>query len=133
MARTSWSRALVVQEIADEAAARVLFRIVKSSDPEDELFDQSFRSHYELRLPPRRAEDRSAVIHMGLSMYSSVGFAVATAQRWRRIGEWVASVRLGPGQGFNFAQTGPTHHWTVWGRPEQLKLAVVGTVHIDER
>jgi hypothetical protein len=133
MARTSFARALMVEEIADEAATRVLFRIVKSNEPDDLLFDQSFRSHYELRLPPRRAEGRSAVIHMGLSMYSSAGFAIATAQRWRQIGEWVAAVRLGPGHGFNLARTGQANHWTVWGRPEDLKLAVVSTVHIDER
>jgi hypothetical protein len=133
MARTSWSRALVIEDVPDEAATRLLFRIVKSPDRDDDLFDRSFRSHYELGSPPRRAEGRSAVIHMGLSMYSTPGLAIATAQRWRQIGEWVATVRLGPGQGFNCARTGQPHHWTVWGRPDELKRAVTGTVHIDER
>jgi hypothetical protein len=133
MARTALPRALVIQEIADESVTRLLFRIVKSDNRDDPLFDQSFRSHYELGLPPRRAEGRSTVVHMGLSMYDSIHQAIATARLWRQIGEWVATVRLGPGHGFNLARIGPAHHWTVWGRPEALKAAVVGTVHIDQR
>ncbi len=53
MARTIFARGLVVEESGDEAATRLLVRIVKSNDPDHPLFDWSFRSHYELgRGPP---------------------------------------------------------------------------------
>lgn len=131
MPRTTYRRALLVEEPSSEADTHVLFRIVKSPEPGDSLFDESFRSHYELRRQPRGVERRSAVLQMGLSMFNTGSQAARVAQTWPVIGEWVATVVILPGYGFNLARTGMPGHYTVWGRPEQLKIAVRGTVHMD--
>jgi hypothetical protein len=84
-----------------------------------------FRSHYELGEEPRRVERSSAVIHMGISAYLNESVAHGTAQRWPKLGDFIAEMRLRPGQGFNFAHTGHPTHLTMWGDPVKLLEGVV--------
>jgi hypothetical protein len=83
-----------------------VFRIVRSDETEDPVLVNSFKSHYELSDEPRGVERKSAVIHMGISMYSEEHVARGTAQKFDKLGGFVARLQLGVGRGFNFAHTG---------------------------
>lgn len=100
------------------------FRIVRSDNPDDPVFLNSFRSHFELSQEPRHIERDSTVIHMGISVYSSLTPAHLTAQKWPKIGDYIAHLVLKSGRGFGFAQTGHPQHLTVWGEPIKLSEAV---------
>lgn len=91
----------------------------------------SLRSHYERDLPPRGYERRLAVIHMGLSVFSSQDAARAMALQWPKIGRFLAEMRLAPGNGFCLADTGRPGHSTLWGRPLQLCDSIVDIVHVE--
>lgn len=87
----------------------------------------SFRSHYELRRPPRGPELRAAVIHMAASMFETAEPCWALIDRTQgRIGDRVAELRLVPGLGAGAAKTGGPFHWSVWGEPAVLQAAVNG-------
>jgi hypothetical protein len=101
------------------------FRIVRSDEVEDPVLLNSFRSHYELSETPRGRERKSAVIHMGISMYSDEHVARGTAERFDKLGGFVARLHMGVGKGFNFAHTGHPLHLTVWGDPVKLVESVV--------
>jgi hypothetical protein len=60
-------------------------------------FEDAFRSHYELRRPPRGPENRAAAIHMAISMFDREELAVALAARRPKLGGHVATVDLQPG------------------------------------
>lgn len=131
MARVTLGGAeMVVYEIEDGAAVE-LFRIVRTDRQESGQFADSFRSHYELGAPPRRAERRSAVVHMGLSTYRSDSQAAGTARRFPAIGTHVAHVRVPGGRGVNFAETGHPGHVTIWGDPLTLASCVVEIRPVD--
>lgn len=101
------------------------FRIVRSDGADDPVLHNSFRSHYELTEEPRGVERKSAVIHMGISMYLEEHVARGTAERFHRLGGFVARCHLTVGKGFNFAHTGHPVHLTVWGDPVKLVESVV--------
>jgi hypothetical protein len=103
----------------------VVWRIVRSDVAEDPVFLDSFRSNYELGSPPRRIENSAAVIHMGISMYLDRDTAVGTAERFPKLGGFLAEVDLADGRGFNYAFTGHRHHLTIWGDPVKLSEATV--------
>jgi hypothetical protein len=85
----------------------------------------SFRSHYELRRPPRGPEDRATVIHMALSMFEEPEPRWNLIERTRgKIGDHVAELRLTPGHGICVARTAGPLHWSVWERPAILHDAV---------
>ena len=102
-----------------------VFRIVRSDEIEDPVLANSFRSHYELSEPARGFERKSAVIHMGISMYTEEHVARGTAEKFDRLGGFVARCHLAVGKGFNFAHTGHPLHLTVWGDPVKLVESVV--------
>ena len=91
----------------------------------------SLRSHYERGAPPRGYERRLAVIHMGLSVFSTRGAAAAMALKWPMIGMFVAELNLEPGNGLCLADTGQPGHWTLWGRPLQLLSAIADILHVE--
>ena len=107
------------------------FRIVRSDLVDDPVFLNSLRSHYELGEEPRRVERSSTVIHMGISAYLDEATAHGTAERFPKLGDFVAEIRLRPTNGFNFAHTGHPRHLTVWGDPVKLQEAVVDTVPVE--
>lgn len=84
----------------------------------------SFRSHYELSAEPRGIERRWTVIHMGVSAYLEEGVAQGTAQRFPKLGDFVAQLVLEPGNGINYAHTGHPLHLTLWADPIKLNDAV---------
>jgi hypothetical protein len=105
-------------------------RIVRNRTTPETL--DSLRSHYERELPPRGYERRLAVIHMGLSVFSSRDAARAMALRWPRIGIFLAELRLHPNEGFCLANTGRPGHLTLWGRPAQLFESIADIVHVED-
>jgi hypothetical protein len=117
-------RPIVVHAI-EPGRALTVFRIVRSDDLGSALLLDSLRSHYELGRPPRGPELEASVLHMGLSAHTSFADSRATAQRFRKLGSFVAEVRLTSGRGFNYAATGKGSHLTVWGDPIKLCEAVV--------
>ncbi len=85
----------------------------------------SFRSHYELKRPPRGPENRATVIHMALSMFEEPEPCWNLIERTRgKIGDHVAELHLTPGRGICVAKTAGPLHWSVWARPEVLQDGV---------
>ncbi|MGA7704535.1 MAG: hypothetical protein WB998_06525 [Solirubrobacteraceae bacterium] len=72
-----------------------------------------------------------AVIHMGLSVFSTRAAARAMALKWPMIGTFVAELNLGPEHGFCVADTGQRGHFTLWGRPLQLLDSIADIVHVE--
>lgn len=103
---------------------------MQSEHPDDPVFVRCFRSHYELGEEPRKVERNSSVMHMGISTYLDEAIARGTAQRWPKLGEWVARLEMQHGNGFNYAHTGPPGHLTIWGDPVKLSAMVVDVVPV---
>lgn len=120
--------AIMVYEIPDGQSFQ-LFRIVRSANKDDPVLVNSLRSHYELDHDPP-GPTRPAVLHMGLSTYLEIGPARETANRFPRIGSYVAELALKAGNGFNWAMTGHPKHITVWGEPVKLAESVVDIVDV---
>lgn len=116
----------VAVEVLDEK--RQLFRVC--ANPDIDAVEIAFRSHYELRRPPRGPENRAAVIHMALSMFDRPEIAADLARRVPKLGGYVATVDLVPGIGICVAKTGAPAHWSVWGRPGQLATCVTDVANI---
>jgi hypothetical protein len=111
--------------------ATVVYRIVRGADRSAPAVLDSLRSHYERGAPPRGYEQRLAVIHMGLSVFSTRAAARAMALKWPMIGTFVAELDLEPENGFCLADTGQPGHWTLWGRPLQLLGSIADILHVE--
>lgn len=124
MPRMSLIQEVRVRVLEDEMR---LYRATWGDGDQAQL--QSFRSHYELQRPPRGPEVRAAVIHMAVSMFEAAQPCWALIDRTGgRIGDHVAEVRLLPGRGVCVAKTGGPLHWSVWGDPRLLQVAISGFV-----
>jgi hypothetical protein len=117
--------------VASVREAAIVYRIVRGADRSAPAVLDSLRSHYEQGAPPRGYERRLAVIHMGLSVFSTQAAAKVMALRWPMIGRFVAELNLEPEHGFCLADTGQPGHWTLWGRPLQLLGSIVDIVHVE--
>lgn len=122
MRKTYGPQRLVAYDIEDPAVD--VFRIVRSDEPDDPVFVNSLRSNYELSHEPRRHERRSALIHMGISVYMVAHAATETAGVFPKLGGFVARITLRPDLGVNYAETGHPFHLTLWGDPIKLSQAV---------
>jgi hypothetical protein len=72
------------------------------------------------------ASRANALLAMGLSMWTSAELAdEANRLVLNTPYDAVASVRLDGDRGIYWARTGPTGHYTVWGRPDQLRQSVL--------
>lgn len=107
------------------------WRIVRAEDPEDPVFLNSLRSHHALSREPRHVERSSWLIYLGISTYLDESVAHETAERWPKIGDWVARLRMEHGHGFNYAQTGHRSHLTIWGDPIKLAESVVDISSVE--
>ncbi len=116
---------LVVAPVRETA---IVYRIVRGADRSAPAVLDSLRSHYERGAPPRGYERRLAVIHMGLSVFSTPSAAGAIALKWPMIGTFIAELNLEPEHGFCFADTGQRGHRTLWGRPLQLLDSIADIV-----
>lgn len=123
--RTTTGPARITVLELDPGRAITVWRIVRSDNPDDPVFLNSLRSHYELGDDPRGVERSSAIIYMGISAYVDEAAAHGTAQKWDKLGDFIAEIRLRAGNGFNFAHTGQPLHLTIWGHPVKLQDAVV--------
>lgn len=124
MARMSIIREVRVRVLEDEMR---LYRATWAAHDPARL--DCFRSHYELRRPPRGPEIRASVIHMAVSMFETAEPCWALIDRTKgRIGDQVAEMRLIPGHGVCAGKTGGPLHWSVWGDPGVLQGAVRGYV-----
>jgi hypothetical protein len=119
---------LVVAPVRESA---IVYRIVRGADRSAPAVLDSLRSHYERGAPPRGYERRLAVIHMGLSVFSTLAAAEAMALKWPMIGTFIAELKLEPEHGFCLADTGQRGHWTLWGRPLQLLDSIADIVHVE--
>lgn len=71
------------------------------------------------------------MIWSGISMFEAAQQACATAQRFARLGQFVARVELEPDYGFSFETWGSAGHMSVWGEPARFRAAVADIVHIS--
>jgi len=117
-------RASLIEQIVVRVLDRDM-RLYRISKSEPAKLDD-FRSHYELALRPRGAEDRATVVHMAVSMFGTADSGWELIERTDgRIGDRVAEVALPAGRGVCVAKTGGPSHWSVWGRPAELQSAIV--------
>ena len=120
-----YSPPLVVLEALNvvpiEVEPRVVYRVVTTDDRQSEDFVDSFRSSRELGIPPRRGspEARFNLIHSGISCFNTHRQAEKVATKWGK-GDFVAEVRLQPGEGICVAEWGSRGHVTVWADPVKL-------------
>jgi len=117
--------------VAPVLETTIVYRIVRGADRSAPAVLDSLRSHYEQGAPPRGYERRLAVIHMGLSVFSTPAAAGAMALKWPMIGTFIAELNLEPEHGFCLADTGQWGHWTLWGRPLQLLDSIADIVHVE--
>ncbi len=117
--------------VAPVREGTTVYRIVRGADRNAPVVLDSLRSHYERGSAPRGYERRLAVIHMGLSVFSTREAAAAMALKWPMIGMFVAELSLEPGNGLCLADTGQPGHWTLWGRPLQLLGSIGDILHME--
>jgi hypothetical protein len=120
-----WTDDSADELVVHRGDGRVLFYLVTS----ESLSEEDWRSHYEKSERPRKYEIRNALEHMGLSMWDSPEPLLGLAERWPKLGRFVANVELVGERGVWFAETGPEGHCTVWGRPADLQRCVSLPVH----
>lgn len=98
-----------------------------------EALADAMRSNYELDRKPHPADLRATVLHMAVSMFEN-GDELASAARRRpdRIGTHIARLELKPHLGICFSDTGGPGHWSVWGRPDVLRDAIVELKPVSE-
>lgn len=123
---TSLIRTIAVEVLHD--GQQRLFRVC--GDREASGFEDAFRSHYDLRRPPRGPENRVAAIHMALSMFDRIEVAADLARRVPKLGGHVATLDLVADLGICVAKTGGPAHWSVWSRPAQVIACVTNVVRI---
>lgn len=128
---------LEVREPVDEPV--VVYRSVRTADRDDlATLERGFRSQAARGLPPRpgTAQEGNPFIYNGVSAFTTLEAAIDNARVLREagqpVGDYVAELRLDPGEGFEYAEwrTRPGH-LTVRGDPIKLYHAVVDIVMID--
>jgi hypothetical protein len=113
-----------------EGEELVVYRVVRTPDPADPDFVESFKSHHELGLPPRGPEIEVPLIHQGISAYDRRDAAVETGRRYKALGNYVSKLTIGPSMGITYFRWGPVGHLTLWGEPLMLSYAVTDTLAI---
>jgi hypothetical protein len=97
------------------ASGEVVFRLFKGAD------GPILKSDYSLNKPPRGPQRRSALVHMGLSMWLSEESARSKNDDFGgKLGDHIAVLELMGELGVWWAQTFSPEHMTVWGRSEAL-------------
>ena len=132
MAANLYPPDLLVHQIPD--GERIVgFRAVHVPSRSDPALEESFRSHYEMRLTPQPAEDQHAAIFMAVSLWRRGEIVVRLSRKYSKFGSYVARVELGHGSGFDYLdpelELNP-QHLTIWGTKAQLAHAVVDILPI---
>lgn len=118
----------------------LVYEFVPTDDKEAPEFQEQFKSDKERGTQPSPREERYPELHDAVSAFRTFEDA---ERRWvqiaRRVGEdrvrlgpWVATVRLEPGQGFAYEDCDdPTGHLYVWGDPGKMVVAVVDVARLQ--
>ncbi|MDQ3768039.1 MAG: hypothetical protein M3370_00955 [Actinomycetota bacterium] len=108
----------------DQGVTMRVYRIVRTEIVDDPMMLNSFRSHFALGEEPRRVERQSALMHMGISVYTDPSVARGTAERFPKLGDYIAEVNIDATMGVDYARTGHPLHLTLWADPVKLCAAV---------
>jgi hypothetical protein len=120
--------------------AVVVYEFVPTDDREAAEFEAEFHSDKERGFPPDPREERYPELHEAVSAFRSfedaerrwVQIASRVGEDRVRLGPWVATVRLEPGQGFAYEDCDdPTGHLYVWGDPSRLVAAVIDVARLQ--
>ncbi len=118
----------------------VVYEFVPTDDQAAAAFLEQFKSDKERGLPPDAREERYPELHDAVSAFRTFE---AAERRWRqiaervgedrvRLGPYVATVHLVPGQGFAYDDCDdPTGHLYVWGDSSRLASAVVEVARLQ--
>ena len=128
-----YPRELFVRQVERDETIEA-FRAVEVPDTDDPDLPLSFRSHYEVGLAPQPAENQHAAIYMAVSFWTDSDIVIGLAQRFSKLGRYLARLELVYGYGFDrldpSAETN-RQHLTIWGTRERLAQVVVDIVPID--
>ena len=102
-----------------------LFRVVNVDRPHHPGLALDLTSNYERGARPRRIERFFAVVHMGISTFTTTQAARALVERYPDIGTHIARLHLPGGAGFCIDQPPAGAHRSLWGAPLQLAACVV--------
>jgi hypothetical protein len=114
-----------------EGEELIVYRVVRTADEEDPAFEDSFKSHAELGLPPRGPEAAHPVIYEGISAYENQEAAIKTAHAYPKIGDFVAELRITAETGVLYLRWGPVGHLTLWAEPLTLMGTVADTIPVE--
>jgi hypothetical protein len=109
--------------VSDE---RVFYRIIRDATPTHD----DFKSHKELG-KPLRDESNRRLWERAVSVYDNIDAAMRTARRYPGIGSYVAALRLPIETEIEVEQTGPRHHFTLFGAAAELITLVEDVTHVD--
>jgi hypothetical protein len=110
--------------LAAPCGGHVLYRVV--GEREARLYDfQSWRDRDAEKDRARRYPDDPWIDYVCISMFEAEALAVGSANNFPA---YIAEVELKRNNGFSLARTDVNilGHYSVWGDPEKLLLAVVG-------
>ncbi len=85
-------------------------------------------------MEPRYQQVQHSALHMAISFWREYDVAYKIAQTYSEHGDYIATVVLTSGRGFNVldraAEKNPKH-LTIWGQPVSLARAVVAIVGVE--
>ena len=112
-----------------QASFRLFYRIVRTNPPT--IAD--FMSNAAKGKRPRHPEPEVLRLWDGLSAYSTVEQARATAQLFPRLGRYIATVRVPEPGTVQFEQTrDPAEgHFTLWGEPAEMLALVMSAAPVE--
>lgn len=110
-------------------ATRSFFRIVESDPPT--LMD--FVSHRVKKGEPTLGLPAELLrLWDGLSVYDSKDYALRRAKRLRRLGRFVAEVRIAEAGPVRYEKTTKDrHYYTLWGDAEEIRQRVTRVVAVE--
>lgn len=81
--------------------------------------------------PPRLIESDHPELHAGISAYLTALAASNQAQRWPKLGRFVAEMRVTSATGCEVNCWGENEHLTIWGDPLKLADAVTDILSVE--
>jgi hypothetical protein len=109
----------------------VVFRIVRLPDAMANDYVESFKSHFELGIPPRGPEQSHPLVYEGISVYDTYEAAASTARKFPTIGSYVAKLMITAETNARYFRWGPPGHLTLWGDSLTLAHTTVDTISVN--
>jgi hypothetical protein len=120
------------------ASHSTFYRVLRSRIPERRDFVSNAVKYAQDidRGRRRRVPDTGDGLHMwsGVSVFSSLGEARATARQYPNLGAFIGLVQIPPNQGraIRVERTSDaTEHYTIWARPDRLAACVDNVVAVE--